>query len=143
VNKQQDRIGPARVLVGRVYDPPTEADGIRVLVDRLWPRGMTKDRAALDEWCKDVAPSHELRRWYGHDPERTAEFARRYCEELAGGEQSVALAHLREISTDHTVTLLTSTKDPVLSHLNVLIDLLSGDHASKNPTGSGVSPRRG
>ena len=124
------------VRTGRVYDRPEETDGIRVLVDRLWPRGMTKARAALDEWCKQVAPTTQLRRWYGHDPGRFAEFARRYRSELGQGEQAEALAHLREISTDHTVTLLTASKDPTLSEVAVLTDLLGSD-----PTGGGSSPR--
>lgn len=124
------------VRTGRVYDRPEETDGIRVLVDRLWPRGMTKARAALDEWCKQVAPTTQLRRWYGHDPGRFAEFARRYRSELGQGEQAEALAHLREISTDHIVTLLTASKDPTLSEVAVLTDLLGSD-----PTGGGSSPR--
>ena len=124
------------VRPGRVYDPPEETDGIRVLVDRLWPRGMSKTKAALDEWCKQVAPTTELRRWYGHDPGRFAEFSRRYRNELGHGEQSGALAHLREISTNHTVTLLTASKDPRLSEVAILIDLLGSD-----PTGGGSSRR--
>ena len=124
------------VRTGRVYDRPEETDGIRVLVDRLWPRGMSKARAALDEWCKQVAPTTQLRRWYGHDPGRFAEFARRYRSELEQGEQAGALAHLREISTDHTVTLLTASKDPTLSEVAVLTDLLGSE-----PTGGGSSPR--
>jgi hypothetical protein len=67
-----------RVRLGRVYDERTAEDGTRVLVDRLWPRGLTKDRADLDEWCKQIAPSSALRKWYGHDPDRFAEFSRRY-----------------------------------------------------------------
>ncbi len=124
------------VRPGRVYDPPQEADGTRVLVDRLWPRGMSKTKAALDEWCKQVAPTTELRRWYGHDPRRFAEFARRYQTELGQGEQSVALAHLREISTDRTVTLLTASKNPTLSEVAVLTDLLGS-----GGTGGVTSPR--
>ena len=124
------------VRPGRIYDPPQEADGIRVLVDRLWPRGMSKARAALDEWCKQVAPTTELRRWYAHDPGRFAEFACRYRDELGQGEQSVALAHLRQISTGHTVTLLTASKDPTLSEVAVLTDLLGS-----GGTGGVTSPR--
>ncbi len=71
-----------QVRIGRVYEARTGEDGTRVLVDRLWPRGLTKDRADLDEWCKQIAPSADLRRWYGHDPDRFAEFARRYRAEL-------------------------------------------------------------
>ena len=125
MNDEPEAGGPMSVRPGRVYDPPQEADGIRVLVDRLWPRGMSKAKAALDEWCKQVAPTTELRRWYGHDPDRFGEFARRYRYELGEGEQSVALAHLREISTGHMVTLLTATKDPSGSEVAILIDLLT------------------
>ena len=92
---------------------------------------MSKTKAALDEWCEQVAPTTELRRWYGHDPGRFAEFSRRYRNELGHGEQSGALAHLREISTNHTVTLLTASKDPSLSEVAILIDLLGSD-----PTGA-------
>jgi uncharacterized protein YeaO (DUF488 family) len=73
-----------RVQVRRVYEEPEPEDGTRVLVDRIWPRGLTRAKAALDEWCKDVAPSGELRRWYGHDPGRFEEFGRRYRVELQG-----------------------------------------------------------
>src|SRR3954447_12267871 len=71
----------AHVQVRRVYDPAEPEDGQRVLVDRLWPRGLSKERAQLDDWCKEIAPSNELRKWYGHDPDRYAEFARRYRAE--------------------------------------------------------------
>lgn len=135
VNREPKVRDLVSVRAGRVYDPPREADGIRVLVDRLWPRGMTKAKAAVDEWCKDVAPSTELRHWYGHEPQRSAEFTSRYRDELSQGEPAEALAHLREISADHAVTLLTATKDPAISHLGVLLDLL-GD-----PAGSVRSPQ--
>ncbi len=68
----------AKVQVRRAYEDPAQGDGTRVLVDRIWPRGLTKARAALDEWCKEIAPSTELRKWYGHDPQRFEEFGRRY-----------------------------------------------------------------
>ena len=73
----------AKVQVRRAYEDPAPGDGTRVLVDRIWPRGLTKARAALGEWCKEIAPSTELRKWYGHDPERFGEFSRRYQAELA------------------------------------------------------------
>lgn len=72
------------VKVSRIYDQPGDRDGRRVLVDRVWPRGVSKDRAGVDEWCKAVAPSTALRKWYGHEPQRFEEFARRYRKELAG-----------------------------------------------------------
>ncbi len=112
--------------VARVYADRTEEDGLRVLVDRLWPRGMTKIRADLDDWCKQVAPTPELRKWYAHDPERFADFSRRYRRELTAGPQAEALAHLRDlVATASEVTLLTAAKDPDLSEAAVLAQLLS------------------
>jgi uncharacterized protein YeaO (DUF488 family) len=112
--------------VGRVYDARTDQDGVRVLVDRLWPRGLTKAHADLDEWCKDSAPTPALRKWYAHDPERFAEFRRRYRAELATGSQAEALARLRAlIGNGHNVTLLTAAKDPAFSEAAVLADLLN------------------
>jgi len=114
------------VRVRRVYEDPDRDDGVRVLVDRIWPRGMTKAKAALDEWCKDVAPSHELRTWYGHQPDRFTEFARRYRLELEDPRRAEALAHLRELASDRTVTLLTATREPAISEAAVLAALLAG-----------------
>lgn len=113
-----------RVRAGRVYDARTAEDGTRVLVDRLWPRGVTRSRADLDEWCKDVAPSAALRRWYGHDPTRFAEFARRYRDELDDREQAAALQHLRELAQQRPMTLLTATREIGISGAAVLADLL-------------------
>jgi uncharacterized protein YeaO (DUF488 family) len=115
-----------RVRVRRVYEDPEPGDGTRVLVDRIWPRGLTKVRAALNEWCKDVAPSGELRTWYGHDPNRFAEFARRYRLELQDSQRAEALAHLRGLSNSGPVTLLTATKQPDISEAAVLADMLHG-----------------
>jgi uncharacterized protein YeaO (DUF488 family) len=113
------------VRVRRVYEDPDPDDGARVLVDRIWPRGMTKARAALDEWCKDVAPSHELRTWYGHQPDRFEEFARRYRLELEDPRRAGALAHLRDLARDGPVTLLTATREPAISEAAVLAPLLA------------------
>jgi uncharacterized protein YeaO (DUF488 family) len=113
------------VRVRRVYEDPDREDGVRVLVDRIWPRGMTKARAALDEWCKDVAPSHDLRTWYGHQPDRFEEFARRYRLELEDPRRAGALAHLRDLARDRPVTLLTATRDPAISEAAVLAPLLA------------------
>ena len=110
------------VQVRRVYDEAGEQDGVRVLVDRLWPRGMTKIKAALDEWCKDVAPSTALRKWYDHDPAKFEEFARRYGVELV--ERGTALQHLRDLAVDRRLTLLTGTKNPDISEAAVLADIL-------------------
>ena len=112
------------VRVRRVYDEPAGDDGARVLVDRLWPRGLTKARADLAEWCKEVAPSAELRRWYGHKPAKFDEFARRYRAELAQPERAAALRHLHDLAGSRPLTLLTATRDPDISEAAVLADLL-------------------
>jgi uncharacterized protein YeaO (DUF488 family) len=117
-----------RVQVRRIYDAPSTDDGTRVLVDRLWPRGMSKQRAQLAEWCKEVAPSTELRTWYHHDPESFGEFTRRYLEELGDPERAAALAHLRELAgtgTIRTLTLLTATRDVDISEAAVLKNVLT------------------
>jgi len=114
------------VRVRRVYEEPGQGDGARVLVDRIWPRGVRKDGARLDEWCKQVAPSTELRKWYGHDPDRFEEFGRRYREELTDPERADTLAHLRDLAADRPLTLLTATKDPAISAARVLAELLRG-----------------
>ncbi len=113
-----------KVQVRRVYEEPEPGDGTRVLVDRIWPRGLTKARAALDEWCRNVAPSDELRKWYGHDPDRFAEFAHRYQLELQDPQRAEALAHLRGLAKDQQMTLLTATRQPEISEAAVLARLL-------------------
>ena len=115
----------AHVQVRRAYDPPEPDDGQRVLVDRLWPRGLSKARAHLDEWCKDIAPSTELRKWYGHDPDRFVEFARKYRAELDDPEHAAALAQLKELAGHGRLTLLTATKRSDISEAAVLADLLN------------------
>lgn len=112
-----------KVRVRRVYDEPEAQDGRRVLVDRIWPRGLAKARAELDDWCKDVAPSTALRKWYGHDPARFDEFSRRYRDELEEPEPAEALQGLRRLARDR-LTLLTATKDTDISAATVLADLL-------------------
>ena len=114
------------VRVRRVYEDPEPADGARVLVDRVWPRGLAKDKAALDHWCKNVAPSTELRKWYGHDPGRFAEFANRYRAELGDPDHAEALAGLRELAERRPLTLLTATRSSEISQAAVLADLLRG-----------------
>lgn len=113
---------PTGYRVARVYDPPGPDDGLRVLVDRLWPRGISKEKAAVDVWAKEVAPSTELRKWFHADQDaRAAEFAERYAAELDGDEQLAGLARLRAATADGNVTLLTAVKDPAHSYLSVLI----------------------
>ena len=113
------------VRVRRIYEEPSPDDGMRLLVDRLWPRGMSKDAAHIDEWVKDVAPSDGLRRWYGHDPERFAEFRRRYVAELREPERAEAMARLAEAARHGTITLLTATKDAEHSQAAVIAEQLA------------------
>lgn len=114
------------VRVRRAYDAAEDQDGKRVLVDRLWPRGMKKVDAHLDEWSKDVGPSTELRKWYGHQPAKFEEFSRRYMAELDDPARAAALEHLRELADNHRLTLLTATKNADISEAAVLATLLRG-----------------
>ncbi|HVW23339.1 MAG TPA: DUF488 domain-containing protein [Candidatus Saccharimonadales bacterium] len=107
--------------IKRIYDEPAVGDGYRVLVDRLWPRGVSKERAALDLWCKDIAPSPELRTWFNHDPSLFEEFAARYQTELDGNP---AVAELRALDQPH-ITLLYAAHDPKVNHALVLCDYLN------------------
>jgi uncharacterized protein YeaO (DUF488 family) len=115
----------APVNIARVYDEPDAHAGRRVLVDRLWPRGVAKAEAPFDEWMKDVAPSPELRTWYGHLPERFDEFSRRYRAELGDGAAKKALDQLRTEAQDGHVVLVTATRDLDRSGAAVLRDVLS------------------
>ncbi|SBS74050.1 conserved hypothetical protein [uncultured Mycobacterium sp.] len=112
------------VQVRRVYDHRVRGDGTRVLVDRIWPRGMTKEKADLDEWCKQIAPSTELRKWYNHAPERFEEFTRRYQRELTEPARAEALTHLRHLAEARTLTLLTASKAVDISEAAVLAAVL-------------------
>jgi uncharacterized protein YeaO (DUF488 family) len=112
------------IQVRRAYDAPLPTDGTRVLVDRLWPRGLSKERAHLDAWNRLVSPSTELRQWYAHVPERFPEFADRFTKELEQPEQAAALAELRAIASNGPLTLLTATKDATISEAAVLAALL-------------------
>jgi DNA-3-methyladenine glycosylase len=109
--------------IKRVYEQPSLSDGYRVLVDRLWPRGVSKEAAKLDEWCKDVAPSNELRQWFGHQPERFEEFSKRYRAELA---DNPAIQELKDlIKNKSTVTLVYSAHDETHNQAVVLQGVLS------------------
>jgi uncharacterized protein YeaO (DUF488 family) len=112
------------IRVRRVYEEPSAQDGARVLVDRVWPRGLRKDALRLDEWAKDVAPSTELRTWYQHDPAKFDEFRRRYAAELDQPAAREGLDRLRALAADQPVTLLTATKELDLSQAAVLAGLL-------------------
>lgn len=107
----------------RVYETPATEDGLRILVDRLWPRGLTKEKAKVDVWLKDIAPSTELRTWFGHDPAKWAEFQARYTAEL--GLRAEAVAELRQYIAAGPVTLLYAAKDEAHNHTLVLQDYLS------------------
>lgn len=110
------------IKIKRVYDDLSEDDGYRILVDRLWPRGVTKTDAKMDEWNKDLAPSTDLRKWFGHREERFDEFSSRYREELVLKEDD--LEKLRDMARSETITLLYGAKDPNLNQAIVLQDLL-------------------
>jgi uncharacterized protein YeaO (DUF488 family) len=110
--------------IARIYDAPQPADGVRVLADRLWPRGVRKDDPRIDRWIKQVAPSSDLRRWYKHDLDRYDEFVARYEHELEDPVAAKALGELRELAHAGPVTLLTSARDVEHGHLVVLKRLL-------------------
>ncbi len=115
----------ARIVVKRIYDPPEPSDGQRILVDRLWPRGVSKQKAALTLWLKEIAPTTGLRVWYDHDPAREAEFRRRYEAELDGNPQAVA--RLEDLVKAGPVTLLYAAHDTLRNHALVLADYIR-DH---------------
>jgi uncharacterized protein YeaO (DUF488 family) len=115
----------ARFDIRRVYDPGPDGNDYRVLVDRLWPRGIRKQDAVLDEWAKELAPSTELRRWYGHDPAKFDEFARRYRTELDAAPAADGVARLRALARQRPVTLVTATRDVDHSAARVLSDFLT------------------
>ena len=111
------------IRIKRIYDEPSADDGFRVLVDRLWPRGVARATAALDRWDKDVAPSSELRTWFNHRPDRFTQFAERYCAELAGSGAVVAL--LAAAGDRDRITVLYAARDPEVNHARVLRDYLA------------------
>lgn len=113
------------VQLKRIYDAPAATDGARVLVDRLWPRGVSKARADLTAWDKEVAPSTELRKWYDHDPAKFAAFAQKYEAELKQEPQASAFANLQHLSEQGPLTLLTASKAVDISEAAVLQRLLS------------------
>jgi uncharacterized protein YeaO (DUF488 family) len=125
-----------RFEIRRAYDPPPRGRSYQVLVDRLWPRGVRKDEAALDEWAKDVAPSDALRRWYGHETEKYAEFARRYRAELKESPGREVVRRLRAEATSRPVTLVTATRDVEHSGAAVLRGVLAG-RAARAPKTAG------
>ncbi|MBX6350597.1 MAG: DUF488 domain-containing protein [Clostridia bacterium] len=127
------------VRIKRVYDAASPEDGRRVLVDRLWPRGLSKDAAAVDEWLRDIAPSDELRRWFAHEPDRWPEFRRRYRDELADPRRSEALRRLRELARAGRVTLLFAARDEERNNAAVLAEILR-EPSEAGASGAGGQP---
>jgi uncharacterized protein YeaO (DUF488 family) len=115
-----------RIFSKRVYDKPSAKDGLRVLVDRLWPRGIKKETAGIDLWCKDIAPSNELRKWFGHDPAKWDQFRSRYFKELDRNREAVSL--LAEKAGRGPLTLLFSAKDKIFNNAAVLIEYIEKTH---------------
>ena len=123
------KANPKGFRLKRIYEAAADDDGTRVLVDRLWPRGVSKERAKLDEWAKELSPSNDLRTWFHVDRDaRFDEFAHRYAVELAAPEQRQRLAELRTQADSGVVTLLTAVADPAHSHLSVLLAELTAGH---------------
>jgi uncharacterized protein YeaO (DUF488 family) len=112
-----------KIKIKRVYEPPEKDDGTRILVDRLWPRGLTKEKAAVDLWLKDLAPSTELRKWFAHDPAKWAEFKRRYHDEISRNTEQLAL--LKNQREKGQVTLLYGAKDKEHNEAIVLQEILN------------------
>lgn len=125
------------VAVKRVYESPDAKDGVRVLVDRLWPRGLSKKSAAIESWLRDLAPSNDLRKWFHAQPERWQEFRKRYLKELAGPKAQAALNKLYDVERNGTLTLLYASRNEEHNNATVLRDLLEG--ARKPPRGTGPS----
>ncbi|HET7648961.1 MAG TPA: DUF488 domain-containing protein [Gaiellaceae bacterium] len=117
------------VRLKRAYEPPEPGDGYRVLIDRIWPRGVSKEHAHLDEWAHDLAPSGELRRWFGHDPARFSEFRRRYLEELTARQEK--LRELRHRAREGTLTLVYGARDTEHNDAVVLAELLRRGRRSR------------
>jgi uncharacterized protein YeaO (DUF488 family) len=110
------------IRLKRAYDPPSDDDGVRVLVERLWPRGLSKEHAAVDLWLKEAAPSPGLRRWYGHDPDKWPEFRRRYREEL--GARGAELDQLRKLARDGPVTFVFGSRETERNSATVLCEVV-------------------
>ncbi|WP_404456031.1 DUF488 family protein [Virgibacillus necropolis] len=116
------------VKMKRIYEEASQNDGVRVLVDRVWPRGMSKEDAKLDHWIKEAGPSADLRKWFGHDPDKYDDFKQKYKKELQNGEQQEALQELKDITKKHqkSVTLLYASKEEKYNQASVLKEIL--DH---------------
>ena len=121
------------VKIKRIYEEPHKNDGIRILVDRIWPRGLSKENAKLDDWMKGVGPSSELRKWFNHDPDKFDEFKQKYKEELKSGTQQKELKKLKDITKRHDkkVTLVYAAKDKENNQAKVLKEILDSRKVSK------------
>jgi uncharacterized protein YeaO (DUF488 family) len=117
------------VRIKRAYEPPAASDGYRVLIDRIWPRGVTREKARLDEWARELPPSTELREWFGHDPDRFEEFRRRYTGELAA--QQGKLRELRQRARDGTLTLVYGARDTEHNDAVVIAEILRRGRRSR------------
>ncbi|MSS11964.1 DUF488 domain-containing protein [Bifidobacterium tsurumiense] len=127
-HRSKDRLMTAHELrIKRIYEEPADDDGTRILVDRVWPRGVSKERAALDRWAKtEITPTPELRKWFGHKPERFDEFRSRYVEELdARPEAQQFVEDVRALLATHNVTLLYAAKDPQCNHAIILLEWIN------------------
>ncbi len=112
------------IKIKRAYDKPETGDGRRILIDRLWPRGVAKAGAGIDEWLKDLGPTTELRRWFGHEPAKWAEFRQRYLAELASADKKTLLEQIARIARQSTVTLVYAARDTEHNNARVLADLI-------------------
>ncbi len=119
-----------RIQVKRIYDPPADDDGTRVLVDRLWPRGVSKDDAQLDHWARELAPSNDLRRWFDHEPDKYPTFQQRYRDEL--NDLVDEAVQVLDLAPSDTLTLLTATRDLDIGHANILRECLEELDSQRN-----------
>ena len=132
---------PSKIKLKLIYEPASRTDGTRILVDRLWPRGLSKEEAAIDHWCKELVPSTALRQWFGHEPERWEEFRKRYKAELA--EALEALAELRGFARKGPITLLFAAHDELRNNAVVVHELLCAkSRAAKVPVKTTGKTRR-
>jgi len=122
-NSTNEEGNSMKLKIKRVYDKPAEEDGTRILVDRLWPRGLTKQKAKVDVWLKDIAPSTELRKWFAHDPEKWKEFIKKYKKELHENKEQAAI--LKEYLRQGTVTLVYGARDELHNEALVIKELFS------------------
>ncbi|HEU4804412.1 MAG TPA: DUF488 domain-containing protein [Nitrobacter sp.] len=134
------RLAAKNINVKRAYEPPATGDGTRILVDRLWPRGLSKADAAIDRWIKDIAPGTELRKWFGHDPARWQEFRQRYADEIHGHPEQ--LDELRACARSGRITLVFSAHDEAHNNAVVLRDVLLGRIGGRSTPSAGSTSSR-